>query len=458
MPGRTGLRDAPRCAGRGTAGILVDMNDTAGTRPPGTDGQPEFEGTFKDFWEGRPRRPRHGRKLAGVAAGVGYRYGVDPVLIRVVLVVTTVLGGAGALFYLLGWLFLPAEQDDVSPIEGLLGRGRSGASRLFTILLCVAVIPVFRWTFGGSWFDAGGLIGFGLLTMSVYLLHSNRGHHNGFVPGADRADSGASSLAGAPASFTHDDLDNSTQQEPSEWDPLAAAPLGWSLPDRATERPFAPPEEPPSGAAPPARRRRSRVGLVTFALALVVAGIGAAFNAAGSPDRFGWGWFTVPHVIGLVVAVLGAGLVVSTFLGGARRLIILALPLSLLGIVLTVVPVNMVRGGIGTVTHVPKTASELRSSYDHGVGELTVDLTQLRGEDPAVVDAQIGAGDVTVLVPDGANVDYTCTTGIGEVDCFHTYDSGVNPADLHGSEKGAGKQRFTLNVTAGMGNVEVRSE
>lgn len=439
--------------------MLVDMNDTAGTRPPGSGGQREPDGTFTDFWENRPRRPRHGRKIAGVAAGVGYRYGVDPVLIRVVLVVTTVLGGAGVLFYLLGWLFLPAERDDVSPIEGLLGRGHSGASRMFTILLCVAVIPMFRWTFGGSWFDGGGFIGFGLLAVAVYLLHNNRGHHNRFVPGADRAGSGApSSAAGAPASFAHDELDDATQREPSDWDPLAAAPLGWSLPEQAAERPLAPPEEPPSGAAPPARRRRSRVGLVTFALALVVAGIGAAFNAAGSPDRFGWGWFTVPHVIGLVVAVLGAGLVVSTFLGGARRLIILALPLSLLGIVLTVAPVDMVHGGIGTVTHVPKTAGELRSSYDHGVGELTVDLTQLRGEEPAVVNAHIGAGDITVLVPDGANVNYTCSTDIGEVDCFHRYDSGVNPVDLHGSEKGSGKQRFTLNVTAGIGDVEARSE
>lgn len=441
--------------GASVAGILVGMSNTTETRPPEGGGPGGFENTLKDFWESRPRRPQDGRKLAGVAAGVGYRYGVDPVVIRVALVVTTILGGVGVAFYLLGWLFLPAEQDEVSPIESLLGRGHSSGSTLFTILLCVAMIPVFRWTFGGVWFDGGGIIGLALLVGALYLLHRNRGHLNRYVPGTDGWQGG--NHTGAPASFTHDDVEGSQHQEPSEWDPLAAAPLGWELPDPAAQHPFTPPATPPSGAAPPPRRRRSRIGLITFALALVVAGIGAGFNAAGDPGRFGWGWFTVPHVIGLVVAVLGAGLVISTFLGGARRLIILALPLSLFGIVLTIAPVDIVHGGIGTAIHTPKTADELRSSYNRGAGELTVDLTRLRVHDPATVDAQIGVGDVTVVVPDDATVNYTCSTGIGEVDCLHRYDSGVNPTELHGSKKGSTDKQLTLNVTAGMGNVKLHS-
>jgi phage shock protein PspC (stress-responsive transcriptional regulator) len=74
------------------------------TTQTGRDG---IEGVVKDFWASRPRRPRYGRKIAGVAEGIGNRYAVDPVIVRVALVVTALFGGAGVMFYLLGWLMPP---------------------------------------------------------------------------------------------------------------------------------------------------------------------------------------------------------------------------------------------------------------------------------------------------------------------------------------------------------------
>src|SRR5699024_10338849 len=164
----------------GEAGMVVNMSNTAGTGPPETEHPAGFEETLKDFWASRPRRPREGRKLAGVAAGVGHRYGVDPVVTRVALVVTAVLGGIGGTVYLLGWLFLPDERDQVSPIESLVGRGHSSTSTLFVLALCAATFVVSGWSFGGSWFEGGGFIGLGLLGVGLYLLHRHRGHHNHF--------------------------------------------------------------------------------------------------------------------------------------------------------------------------------------------------------------------------------------------------------------------------------------
>lgn len=67
-------------------------------------------------------RPREGRVLAGVAAGIGAYLGVDPVVVRVVLAVLTVCGGAGVAGYLMGWLLIPAAGEPESILERALRR------------------------------------------------------------------------------------------------------------------------------------------------------------------------------------------------------------------------------------------------------------------------------------------------------------------------------------------------
>ncbi|WP_233357141.1 PspC domain-containing protein, partial [Saccharomonospora iraqiensis] len=137
-----------------------------------------FEDTVRDFWASRPHRPREGRKLAGVAAAVGDRYDIDPILVRVALIALTVFGGIGLSVYLLGWLLLPEADDEVSGLEHLLGKGHSSMSRPLALVLCVLLLPVTSWAFAGDWFDGGGFIGLALVVTAVYLLHRSRGEHN----------------------------------------------------------------------------------------------------------------------------------------------------------------------------------------------------------------------------------------------------------------------------------------
>jgi phage shock protein PspC (stress-responsive transcriptional regulator) len=59
-------------------------------------------------------RPVHGRMAAGVAAGVARYLGVDVTVVRIVLVVLAVIGGAGVPIYLAGWLLIPEEGSDQS--------------------------------------------------------------------------------------------------------------------------------------------------------------------------------------------------------------------------------------------------------------------------------------------------------------------------------------------------------
>ena len=72
-------------------------------------------------------RPLNGRMVAGVAAGISQYLGVDVTVVRIVLAVLTVVGGAGIPVYLAGWLLIPDEGADQSIASELIGslQGRS---------------------------------------------------------------------------------------------------------------------------------------------------------------------------------------------------------------------------------------------------------------------------------------------------------------------------------------------
>ncbi|MEU8260002.1 PspC domain-containing protein [Micromonospora sp. NPDC048999] len=84
-------------------------------------------------------RPRDGRYLAGVCAAIGRATNTDPVLWRVLLAVLGFFGGIGILIYLAAWLIIPGEGDTASPVESMLGRGRSSMSPTTVIVLSIVV-------------------------------------------------------------------------------------------------------------------------------------------------------------------------------------------------------------------------------------------------------------------------------------------------------------------------------
>jgi phage shock protein C len=55
-------------------------------------------------------RPRQGRVIAGVCAGLAARSGISVTLIRVVFVIFA-LTGAGELVYLLSWVIIPKAPE-----------------------------------------------------------------------------------------------------------------------------------------------------------------------------------------------------------------------------------------------------------------------------------------------------------------------------------------------------------
>ncbi len=54
-------------------------------------------------------RPRTGRFLAGVCAGLARRFGMQPGVVRLLFVVSIVLPGPQVLVYVLLWILIPSE-------------------------------------------------------------------------------------------------------------------------------------------------------------------------------------------------------------------------------------------------------------------------------------------------------------------------------------------------------------
>lgn len=54
-------------------------------------------------------RPRRGRMIAGVCAGIGRYFGWSTRLIRLIFVVSCILPGPQFVVYILLWLLMPAE-------------------------------------------------------------------------------------------------------------------------------------------------------------------------------------------------------------------------------------------------------------------------------------------------------------------------------------------------------------
>ena len=82
--------------------------------------EPNFSGSKRLY------RVREGRVVAGVCAGLGAHFGIDPTLVRLGFALFTIFGGAGILLYLCAWIVIPEEGGDGTSIaESFVKQRRS---------------------------------------------------------------------------------------------------------------------------------------------------------------------------------------------------------------------------------------------------------------------------------------------------------------------------------------------
>jgi phage shock protein PspC (stress-responsive transcriptional regulator) len=419
-----------------------------------------------------------GRVAAGVCLAFGRATNTDPVLWRVLLAVLTLVGGVGLFVYVVGWLLIPGEGDTGSPLEALVGRGRSSTSPVLVVLIGgVAALAA------GS-FVADGLrptiLVVALLVGALFLLNRGTGQRpwpppgfgqpappTGFgepaPPPAGPAFTGTSGFAAPTGVATPAGSPGVPGLRPVAGFP-PPPPVDPSMP--GYRPPFAPhgpyatsPYPYPGLAAPtptPVRPARppSRLGRVTTSLMLVALGVLALLDTVGHAD--------VPAGTYLAVslAVVGLGLVTGAWFGRARGLIVLGLLLSVLlsgsSIVHNVDPLHR---SSGDVTWRPLSLIELSDRYEHGFGDATLDLSALNfdGLDRDIT-VKVNAGTLRVRVPHQVDVEVHAKVLAGDAQIFGTQWEGLNSprrtvTDNDSDGAGHGHLRLDLDIQAG--SVEV---
>ena len=89
--------------------------------------------------------------LAGVAAGVARRLGIDPLIVRVAFIAASAAGGFGLALYLVGWAVMPGEDGSEAPLERIAGRRETWLVVAGMVLLALAALLLLRrW---GIWFS-----------------------------------------------------------------------------------------------------------------------------------------------------------------------------------------------------------------------------------------------------------------------------------------------------------------
>ena len=90
------------------------------------------------------RRDQRHRLLGGVAGGIASYVGVDVVVVRIVFVVLSLLGGSGVLLYLAGWLLIPEAEEEQSIAQEVARdlKNRRPTRRNLIVLVVGAVLAI----------------------------------------------------------------------------------------------------------------------------------------------------------------------------------------------------------------------------------------------------------------------------------------------------------------------------
>ncbi len=142
-------------------------DDHASTRtaPPHDEGPRVSAEEVRDL--GRLRRTRGDRRLAGVAGGLARHLDIDPLVVRVLLVVLMFFGGSGLVLYLALWILVPAEDTDRALVR-LDPRSRSVALLVAGVLAALALLGDSAGSVGVPW----PLVVLGLLVLLVVATRS----------------------------------------------------------------------------------------------------------------------------------------------------------------------------------------------------------------------------------------------------------------------------------------------
>jgi phage shock protein PspC (stress-responsive transcriptional regulator) len=403
--------------------------------------------------------------VAGVCAGVARRWGVDPTLVRVLTVVLALFAGVGIVLYALGWLLLPEDTSGRSLGDrALRGGGPDGtATVLLALGLVLVVVVVGLGLLRDAWFPVAVLAVVVLLAAAV--LSRRPARPGSAVPASPPAYPYGAGTGWGGSAVTPPSAPGAPWSTPSATAPVVgpeasgyvptddpAFPSGYRPAEAWEPTGYGPPAPTPA-VAPPARPR-SVLGLLTVSAAVLATGVLALVDVAGA-DVPAAGYLALP------LLVVGLGLVLGAWRGRARGLVglgvLLALLLPLVAVAERVASSDRWDEAFIERTVAPVSAAGLDGRVvEQAAGDLTYDLSAVDFPSGSTdLALRVGAGSLTVVVPDGVTVVLDAEVGAGELSAFgsSTEGAGLSRSQRDPGQPGAGT--LNLDVEMGLGTVEV---
>lgn len=429
---------------------------------------------FFDSLRGSGLMRTNERWVAGVAGGVAYRFDLDPTLVRCVWVVLSLFAGVGLVLYGLAWALLPEESDGRIHLEEAFS-GRFNAGLAGAIGMTIVGMSTFSNGFIPNWYvhEAGiaaalwPLFWLGLFILGIVFLirraqdrRASRKAARGprgpqpwqaSAPGAAQA---PGSRPGVQAGGFASAWDSSAPGSGTPAFNQSAGGQSWQSRSYRQRPPYQPVPMP----VRPARPRRPGPG---SSLSLAVLGLGL-LTAAGV-------WYaTVTHhlgllqgqfiLIGILVALLGAGIVVS----GLRRrhggwmtvlgwpvLFVVAIPALATA---SIVPTSLARMPFESLRNATTAASstvtwqELTASASSGsvtrnkdIGDLTLDLRGMPATEASklsTITTHLDVGTLRIKTDTDQRVEVRADVDMGAIDSQVSRAWTVNGRQMNQDDEG----------------------
>lgn len=208
-----------------------------------------------------------------------------------------------------------------------------------------------------------------------------------------------------------------------------------------------------STTSPPASPlERVRSGRLVAGLLLVLFGVGWLLEVLNVID-FPW-----DVLLPIALVLVGVALVVASR-SGSRPGGLIAVGVALTAVMVIGSAIDFpLGGGVGEREERPATVGELREEYRLGVGQLTIDLTNLSTAElqrDARTRVRVGIGQLVVIVPEGLAVRVEARATLGNVRIFGNEEGGFDVERSHLPTL-FDETIVDLELSVGIGEVEVR--
>jgi len=345
------------------------------------------------------RRSRTNRVGAGVAAGLGDYFGVDPVLFRVLFATAAFFGGAGIVAYVIAWAAIPEEGTERAPIDGWLSRLRRGRVPVWVVAVAAGVL---LWLLAFSWWVPRFFLPVVVVVTVLAIAFSRQGRSA--APTAAPAGPAPASAPGGPVDLTKPLPAEDGAEPTAPGQPAAAGAPAWREGAAAWAR--------EAKAASALRRRRAAPVRIAVIVVLVVTlgAIGAADAARGVLLAV-YFWVTL--------GIVGAGLLVGMALRRTPWSVGVLLVPAVAGLVAFSGTRASLHDGIGGQTWLPAPTATAASttSYRLAFGQGVLDLRGLPTQTaPRTIDITMAAGQVRILAPKHLNVVVDAAVRFGAID------------------------------------------